>query len=279
MRDIIFSGGSHYGNGALHSIQKCFDRVYIHESTPDFIKGGMRESDVIIRDFDDADCNYVFLAGHADLISGSQLSKKVYINVHGALLPKYRGMHSTFWAIMNGEKQLGITFHLVDEGMDSGPILKQYSFEYSGQPVSKINMQIDELVAEHSGSVLCDYLDGKLKPIPQDDSIATFGARRNLDDCVVDFNMPNMLLRRFFHALTPPYPLPRIYIKSKLYEITSYEIEDRNYYGATGRCVNIDRRGIWIKTADGFLIVKELAECESGAAVDPSTLIKIGYRF
>ena len=279
MKDIIFSGGGHSGSGALLSLQRCFDRVYVHESTSDFIKGSMRKSDVIIHDFDDVDCHYVFLSGHEPLISSEQLTKKVYINVHGALLPKYRGFHGTFWAIMNGEKRLGITYHIVDEGIDSGPILKQFSLEYLGQPVSEINRQFDEWIAEHSGGIVCDYLDGKLKPIPQDDSMATYGARRNLDDCVVDFSMSNLLLRRFFQALTPSYPLPRIYIKNAMYEIASYEIVDKDYYGPVGRCVNIDRRGIWIKTTDGFLIIKELIECGSGVVVDPRTLIRIGYRF
>lgn len=279
MDSIIFSGANHYGLGALLSIQKYFRHVFIHSSSSEDVKKQIRPTDKIIDDFNDCDCEYVFLAGHVELITKEQLAQKKYLNVHGALLPKYRGMHSTFWAIMNGEERLGITFHVVDEGMDSGPIIAQFDFPYYGQGISEINSEIDKLVGVHSGDVLSRFMRGELNAIPQDENKVVFGARRNLKDCIVDFYMPNYLLRRFFKALTPPYPLPRVIIKKKTYEITAMEIIDRDYYGPIGRCVNNDARGVWVKTKEGFLIISGLRDCENSMTVNPREIVGIGYRF
>jgi methionyl-tRNA formyltransferase len=277
--EIIFSGGSHYGECALKSLQKIFDKVYILSNNSPEIISLKRENDILIDNFLDCSCKYVFLGGHPDFITDHQLQTKTYINVHGALLPKYRGMHSTFWAIMNDEKQLGITFHLVDKYMDSGDILAQYSIDYYGQTVQEINNEIDRLVELNTGEVLLNYLNGDIKPIKQNINEATFGCRRNLSDCIIDFNMDIALMKRFFKALTVPYPLPRLSIKEQMYEVVDSEIIDRDFYSMIGRVLNIDDKGIWIKIKGGFLVVSLLRSIETKELADPRNIIKTGYRF
>lgn len=58
-------------------------------------------------------------------------SARAVLNVHGSLLPKYRGARTLSWAIEKGESESGVTIHLVDEGMDTGPILLQEAFPLS----------------------------------------------------------------------------------------------------------------------------------------------------
>lgn len=279
MNEIIFSGGSHYGIGALRSLQKEYERVYILDSNQQEIKKNARKSDRFIKNFDDVVCDIVFLGGHASLISEDMLLRKTFLNVHGALLPKYRGMHSNFWAIMNGETRLGITFHLVDKYMDSGDILEQYSFDYTGQSIQEVNDTIDSLVEKYTGSVVKRFCNGKITPQKQDIEKATWGCRRNLDDCLIDFTLNNTMLRRFFMALTYPYPLPMLVIRGIRYEVLEYSIKFYDYFGAVGRVLNIDREGAWIKTVEGFLVVKKIREYETEEVIDAGAVLKIGYRF
>ena len=213
--ELIFAGASHYGLGGYESIKPFFDKVYLLKDCTQEILNAKRPWDTIIDKFDDVDCEYVFLCGYAKFITEDMLSRKTYINIHGALLPKYRGMHPTFYAIMNDEKELGVTFHLVNKYMDAGDLLAQYSFPYEGQTVAEINQKIDTLVEKYAGTVISDYLRGEIIPTEQDDSCALFGAKRNLDDCLVDFTMPNYLLERFFRALTPSYPYPMLNIRGE----------------------------------------------------------------
>lgn len=278
--EIIFAGGSHYGKNGLISIQNFFDKVYILNSGGADILELARPQDVVITSFNEVECKYVFLCGYAQLLSEQELAGKTFINVHGALLPKYRGMHSTFYAIMNGEKELGITFHLVDKNMDSGDIIKQFKIEYKGQSVSEINELYDKLVEENAGSVCNGLINGILLPYPQDDSLATYGAKRNLDDCYIDFKMKNEYLRRFFLALTPIYPRPMIKFRGRRYEIVGdYKIVDMDYYGPDGRAVNVSDEGVWIKVKDGYLIIKRIRDYETGIEYDATQIIPIGYRF
>ncbi len=278
--EIIFAGGSHYDTYGLKSIQKIFDKVYLLNQNDEGHKSLLRENDELISDFFDVDCPYVFLCGYSRFIREEELEKKRFINVHGALLPKYRGMHSSFYAIMNGEKELGITFHLVDKYMDAGDILGQFKFEYKNQTIDEINCKIDELVEKYAGTICYKYINGEIVGIKQDINKVSFGAKRNLDDCYIDFQMSNELLKRFFKALTPSYPRPMINIRGKRYEVIgNYEIKDCNYYGPVGRAVNISDSGVWIKTCEGFLIISEVQEYETKKIFRASDLIPIGYRF
>ncbi len=275
--EIIFAGGSHYGLGAYKSIQKFFDKIYILDTCDDIIKVKRLQDDVI-SDFNSVPCKYIFLAGYPKLITKEQLNLKTYINVHGALLPKYRGMHSTFYAIMNGEKKLGITFHLVNEFMDAGDIIAKFSFDYIGQEVEKINNKIDLLVEENAGQVIYKYITGQIEAVKQDKTLACYGYRRNLDDCLIDFNMNNIMLERFFKALTKPYPMPMLMIRGEKYEVLDHLIIKNDYYGFIGRVATIDEQGVWIKTAEGFLVIRNVRKYGTDITIDLSSLVGIGYR-
>lgn len=277
---IIFAGGSHVATPGYKSLCKYFDRIYIFREGVETIDCEKRSVDVIIDNFNDVECKYVFLSGYARIITDEQLSKKFFINQHGSLLPKYRGMHSIFYAIMNGEKQLGLTYHLVNKFIDAGDIIKQYSFEYTGQTIKEISQMYEKIIEQESGMVCYNYITGKILPIKQDESIATYVAKRNLDDCIVDFNMPNKYMRRFFAALNPPYPYPILAICGKKYSILDgYQVLDRDYYGPIGRVVNKDDQGVWIKTVDGFLIIKNVCEVGTNNKFNLSEIVPIGYRF
>lgn len=278
--NIIFAGGSHYGLGGYEALCEYFDLIYLINDNPKHILDQKREQDCIIDDFDSVDCQFVFLCGYSRLITQEQLDKKEYINVHGALLPKYRGMHSTFYAIMNGEKRLGITYHIVNKYMDAGNILAQFSFDYTNQQICEINNTIDNLVKLNSGKVLFNYMQGLIIPTPQDDSQAVYGAKRNLEDCLIDFYMEHKLLRRFFKALTPSYPFPMLRIRGKLYEVLpKTEIIDQKSYGPIGRVVFVNDKGTWLKTKEGYIVVKAVREYGNTQEFELSEIVPIGYRF
>ncbi len=278
--EIIFAGASHYGLNGYRSLFPFFEKIYLVADNIEEILDEKREQDEVIEDFESVACRYVFLCGYSRPIDKSRLEKKTYLNVHGSLLPKYRGMHATFYAIMNGEKELGITFHLVNPYMDAGDILAQFPFPYVGQTVQDINDMIDALVYQHAGKVLSEFILGRIKPVPQNDSEALFGAKRSVDDCLIDFMMSNTLLRRFFQALTPGYPYPMLSIRGELYEVLpDVQIVDKDYYGPLGRVVNMDAQGVWIKTQDGFLIVSRVRKYGTDKTEDLAQFIPIGYRF
>ena len=97
------------------------------------------------------------------------------INVHGSILPKYRGAAPVHWAIANGEKTTGVCTMLLDEGLDTGPV---FLCEETNIGPDETAPQLYDRLGELGASVLIEtvngVVNGTLKPKPQDDSRATF---------------------------------------------------------------------------------------------------------
>ncbi len=97
------------------------------------------------------------------------------INIHFSLLPKYRGASPVQHAILNGDKVTGVTFQLVDKGMDTGNII--YQFEYIMQGVETTDVLYEALFIQSAKilpTVLNSYVNNDLTPMPQNNNDATY---------------------------------------------------------------------------------------------------------
>lgn len=278
MNRIIFAGDGHGAIAALKSLQMIFSIVEIY-SNDDDVLALKRSNDGIIFDFSEGKSEYVVLAGYKKIISYSVLKTKVFINTHPSLLPEYRGYHSVVWAMLNFEREIGFTVHLANEYMDDGDILYQYKITYKGQTSKEIMDDFDHFVERKLGSIVLQYINGKIKPIIQDKKNATWCGKRNLDDCIINFEWENKRLEMFFKALVQPYPLPRIHVKEKVYEVLTWKLKKtKEYFTDIGRVLNIDNEGIWIKTKEGFLILDTLWSIQEKKNVDARSVLKLGMR-
>jgi methionyl-tRNA formyltransferase len=90
------------------------------------------------------------------------------INIHASLLPQYRGAAPINWAIMNGETKTGITIMLMDEGMDTGPLLLQIEVAITAEDTAgSLSQKLSEVGADAALQALRRLLEGELKPRPQ----------------------------------------------------------------------------------------------------------------
>ena len=279
MGSIIFARQGHIGVHCLRVLQKGFRAISIMNGQDKQILELRRDSDEVIDNFHDSDSKYVFMAGWTPLITIEELDAKTFINIHGSLLPKYRGTHSIFWAIMNFENELGYTIHEVNRNIDDGDIIYQYRFRHENQTIGEIHKLFHDDLSKNLVNVLSKYMSNEIVARPQDKRLATWCPKRNLTDCVVDFTWPNAIIDRFFLALTPPYPLPRIIIRSIMYEVLEFRLLPADYFCDVGRVVNIDEEGVWIKTKEGLMIVSRVRNTENQIVADPRKLLKVGYRF
>jgi len=277
LNSIIIAGDNQGLKSIYTALQSYVKKIYIHTNTPQAII--KRAGDEFINSFFDVDEKLVLCSAYAPLIPKDDLLKKDFLNIHYALLPRFRGMHPIVWAILNDEKELGFTLHKIDEFMDSGPIIFQYKTKNDGVSTSLFYMQhCHEKVSELIGKAVFDYANKKLIPIAQDHSKAAWGAKRNLADCKLDFSFSNRQIHNFFRSLVKPYPLPFIEFKGQKYFIEQYHIHEENIAALTlGRVANIDDKGIWIKVKEGYLNVQKLSD-ENGLEVDMKNIFKIGSR-
>ncbi len=97
------------------------------------------------------------------------------INIHFSLLPKYRGASPVQHTILNGDKITGITYFLIDSGMDTGDILAQVSHKLDGtETTGSLQHTLFELAAEKLPQVIAEYMSGIIKPTPQQHENATY---------------------------------------------------------------------------------------------------------
>jgi methionyl-tRNA formyltransferase len=126
------------------------------------------------------------------------------INVHGSLLPKYRGAGPIQWAIINGETETGITTMLMDEGMDTGAMLLQEAIPITPDDTAG---SLSPRLAELGSRLLIETIDrlkaGTLVPRPQDSSQATLAPLLKKEDGAIDWSLPAAVLANRIRGLSP----------------------------------------------------------------------------
>ena len=263
---------------ALKSLANYFIKITIVSSDEDLkkiaVEQGFNQKESIF----DVDSDLYICAGYKPLIPFDFFVKNKVINIHYSLLPKYRGMHSTVWAILNGERQLGLTVHEMNEDIDDGPILEQFVIDYEDQTSYEIMTICNSYIRANLGSIVQKFLNGDIKAISQNFLDASWVCKRNYEDCLINFDWNTKFLRRFFKALVYPYPLPRIKYQNKTYELLKVDLVEKSYYMTNGRVVNIDSDGVWVKIEDGLLVIKELIDVETDKKILSSDIFKIGVR-
>lgn len=199
--------------------------------------------------------------GYKPIVPHSVIANNVCINVHYSLLPKYRGLHSTVWAILNDEDYLGLSIHLMNDYFDDGAIIHQKVYKNDRVKTSREYMEAyNGYVADNLGWILTDFIEGKTQLKENNKAEATWVGRRNHQDCKVDFNKELRYLQCLFRALVEPYPLPFVVYKGDELIVTRVGFHFVNVETHIGRILNIDSDGLWVKAKDGYLIIKELVD-------------------
>lgn len=133
-----------------------------------------------------------------------QLPPRGVLNVHPSLLPRYRGASPVATAILDGVETTGITIMLLDEGMDTGPILAQQIEAIRPEDTTgTLSDRLATLGAELLSETLRDWLDGQITPRPQNDGEATLTRRIQKEDGQLDWSQPATELWRQIRSSTP----------------------------------------------------------------------------
>ena len=157
----------------------------------------------------DKECNVIVSVNYIFLIKRNiiSLAKGLCFNIHGSLLPKYRGRTPHVWAIINNEKTTGITAHIIDEGCDTGPILEQIKIEIEKNDSGwDILEKYKDLYIPLIETVLKKYSQNKLEAIPQNEKNATFYPKRTPDDGLINWNWDSDKIVNWVRAQRYPYP-------------------------------------------------------------------------
>ena len=164
------------------------------------------------------------------------------INVHASLLPKYRGAAPMQRAIMDGERETGVTIMYMDEGLDTGDMLFSEAFAIE----SKDNFEtVHDKTAELGARMLSYAIDkiekGEVARTAQDSSQASYASKIEKEECLIDFNRTAKELDCFIRGLSP-IPLAYALTKEgKKLKIVSAEPSDK--CGKIGEVLECDDKG------------------------------------
>lgn len=148
----------------------------------------------------------IVVAAYGQILPKSILEMPKFgcVNVHASLLPAWRGASPIQAAIANGDNQTGVTIMLMDEGMDTGPILAQRSVPIRERTSAEVlSDQLAYLGAMTLVEVLPAYLRGTLAAIPQDNSKKTYAPKLSKQDALLDFELDGQTLLRRIYAFQP----------------------------------------------------------------------------
>jgi methionyl-tRNA formyltransferase len=126
------------------------------------------------------------------------------INIHASLLPKYRGPAPIQWAIINGEKQTGVTTMFMDEGLDTGDILLAEKTDiYPDDTAASLYRRLAERGAALVGETLERLGTGRIKPVRQDHQQASYAPLLKKEDGLIDWTRSARFLDAFIRGMSP----------------------------------------------------------------------------
>lgn len=210
---------------------------------------------------------------------------KGFINCHAGALPFYRGRNPLNWALINGEREFGVTVHYVDEGIDTGDIIVQNMV-----PIGPDDTYADLLEKAHSAcadtllEALSHIAKGTVKRRKQSDihPVGFYCGRRREGDERIDWNQSAQDLHNFIRAITLPGPGARGIIDEKEVAILESRMVDNapSYKNTIGEIVGRNDKGVIVKTADTVLSITKAAKIQNGTVEEPFVpLWSIGKRF
>jgi methionyl-tRNA formyltransferase len=127
-----------------------------------------------------------------------------WMNLHGSLLPKYRGAAPIAWAIINGEPKTGLTTMRLDPGLDTGPILMQREIEIgSDETAPELAKRMAELGAPLVADSLIKLNRGEIVPIPQDSTQASFAPILTKEHGRIDWSLTSGEIHNRIRGLAP----------------------------------------------------------------------------
>jgi methionyl-tRNA formyltransferase len=224
--------------------------------------------------FKKAENSDALAAYHADLYVvaafGQILPQKVLdqprygtINIHASLLPRYRGADPIAEAILQGDKEAGVSIMLLDAGVDTGPVLSRKTLPLKGdETTGTLTTSLSTLGAEALQEVLPQWISGVITPEPQNNELATHTRMLNKEDGEIQWTTPAAVLARKVRAYQP-WPGLYSYWKGKMLKIQgarslSMDLKDAVQPGTVSIRDESGHKVLAVATGAGLLLVKQL---------------------
>ena len=180
------------------------------------------------------------------------------VNVHASLLPKYRGAAPIQWAVINGDKESGVTTMLMDEGLDTGNMLLVKKYELAADETGgSLFDRLSAIGAQLLVDTLSGLENGTVTPVAQSGE-ATYAGKLDKQTGQVDFTKSAEELERLVRGLNP-WPSAFTHINGRILKIWKASVDDTDCASyEPGTVYKTDKSGIYAATGNGGIIIEEL---------------------
>ncbi|WP_234494080.1 bifunctional UDP-4-amino-4-deoxy-L-arabinose formyltransferase/UDP-glucuronic acid oxidase ArnA [Vibrio maritimus] len=190
------------------------------------------------------------------------IAPKGGFNLHGSLLPTYRGRAPINWALVNGETETGVTLHKMVQKADAGDIVGQEKIAITDEDTAEtLHKRMNAASSDLLSKVLPTIVDGSFTATAQDESKATYFGRRTPADGEIKWSNDSRTVFNLVRAVTEPFPGAFTFLGERKLIIWGAEASDKTYDVTPGTIVATSP--LTIACAQGSLIVKS-GEAENG---------------
>lgn len=180
------------------------------------------------------------------------------INVHGSLLPAYRGAAPIQWSIINGEAVTGVTIMYMDKGMDTGDMLLKREMPIEADDTYKTlhdkMMIVGADALKEAMPLIVAGGEGRQK---QDDSEATYASMINKAMGELDFSKSADALDALVRGLDP-WPVAYTYYEGQPLKVWKVAVSDAEQTGEAGKILDVNKDGLYVQTGKGVLVIEEI---------------------
>ena len=299
---IVFMGTPDFAVGALEALVEAGHDVAAVVTQPDKPKGRGKEMQVTpvkacamkhnIEVFQPVKIKtpeaVEILKGYgADLFVvaafGQILSKEILdmpkfgcVNIHASLLPKYRGAAPIQWAILDGEKETGVTIMQMNEGLDTGDMLTKVIVPIEDTDTGE---SLFDKLAEAGAKLLIETIPqieaGTLNPQPQDDSLSTYAKMIKKEMGYIDWNKEAIVLERLVRGMNS-WPSAYTHFNGKTLKVWEAAVEVSESKAAPGSVVEVTKDSIKVQTGQNWLVLKQI-QLEGKKRMDVAAFL-LGYK-
>ncbi|MCD4653019.1 hypothetical protein K8T06_03700 [bacterium] len=216
-----------------------------------------------IKAIDECDINLILAANYPKLVPTRYIHQYPCINTHWSPLPRYCGMHGTAWGLINGDDELAVSIHWMEKEFDTGDIIAQKTIKVMPEMnIVELHKQLAKLQAQMVIQLLNGY--DNVCDFPrrlQNLSLATYVPQRVPEDGIIDWSWSTKRIWNLIRALPKPY-YPGAFTFYQDRKLIIWEAEPANtpeYFSTFGQVVRVIKgTGVWIKTGDSCLFVKDV---------------------
>ena len=218
------------------------------------------KAEVDLEQFVELEADLMIVAAYGLILPASILNSPRLgcINIHGSLLPRWRGAAPIQRAVLADDASTGVTIMQMDNGLDTGGMISKKTLSIATNSTSfELHEQLKQLGADLLIATLPIIESGEIQPEPQDESLANYARKLTKAEAKIDWNKSAEQIVREINAFIP-WPVSYTHLDEKLVRVWQASFDTTPRVGESGHVLEHNHEGVYVSCGDGVLCIQAL---------------------